>query len=95
MKRSDYEIGEEIELDQINIILKIPKRAARLDLTVHLFDDEGEPMKVHSAFDAESIRDMRQDFLENVEDGDEYDARYVITDEGRKHLESLAHGEME
>ena len=35
------------------------------------------------------IRQMRRDFLNYVPDGDEYDAVYTLTDEGRAELERL------
>ena len=34
----------------------------------------------------------RQAFLDNVEDGDDYDARFVITDKGMDYLEQLKEG---
>ena len=35
------------------------------------------------------IADARQDFLDNVEDGDDYDAIYTLTEEGERYLDSL------
>jgi len=48
MKKSDYKKGDEVELEMMNVILKIPKNAARLEIIVHLFDEDGEAMEVKS-----------------------------------------------
>lgn len=95
MKKSEHKKGEIVDLDEINIILKIPKDAARIELVVHMFDDEGEHMKFKKVLGANDIRDARQDFLDNVEDGDDYDARYVITEAGLEYLEALKRGDPE
>ena len=46
-------------------------------------------MKVTKKLAVSDIHDQRQAFLDNVESGDDYDARYVLTDEGREYLEQL------
>lgn len=78
-----------VELDNINIIAKIPEKTARLTLTVQYFDDDGNPQKVCKVMDSEEIRQARKDFLDNVEDGDDYDAVYVITEEGERWYEEI------
>lgn len=83
------EHGKTIELEEINIILRIPKEAVALEVTAFLLDEDGELMKVSTKHTVSGIRDMRQAFLDNVEDGDDYDARYVITDDGLEYLKSL------
>lgn len=95
MKKSDYKKGEVVELDEINIILNIPANAARLDVTAYLFDDDGKSVKVQSVLNAEQIRKCRIDFLENVDGGDDYDARYVLTEAGKKWLEDIERGDPE
>lgn len=95
MKKSDYKIGEDIQLEEMNVILKIPANAARLEMTVHMFDDEGEAMKVHTCIDASMIRDARQAFLDNVEFGDDYDAKFVLTEKGREWLDAIDRGDPE
>ena len=79
----------EVELDEINVIMKIPKDSARIDITAYLIDDNGDVSKVSKTMKAGDIYEMRKDFLDNVEDGDDYDARYVITEEGLEFLEQL------
>ena len=81
-----------VELDEINIIMRIPKDAATLDVTAHIL---GNDMKVTNAtkhLTTDDVRSAREAFLENVEAGDDYDATYVLTDEGRRYLEMLEAG---
>lgn len=90
MKKSDYNSGDVIDdVQEINIIVKIPANAATLELVCQMIDDEGELFKLSKKYTPEDIRAARKDFLDNVEDGDDYDARYVITDSGRELLEYL------
>ena len=84
--------GKTIELEEMNIFLRIPKEAVALEVTASLLDPDGKLMKVKTSLSVSDIRDRRQDFLDNVEDGDDYDARYVLTDEGRAYLERLQEG---
>lgn len=79
---------EEIELDQINIILPIPKESVSMELTVKIMYDD-TIKTVGKQFTIGDIHDMRQDFLDNVEFGDDYNASYVITEEGKRCLEAL------
>ena len=78
-----------MELEEMNILLRIPKDAVALDVTASLLAEDGKLMKVSRKLAVSDIRNQRQAFLDNVEDGDEYDARYVLTDEGREYLEQL------
>lgn len=81
---------ETIELDQINIILPIPKQTVSMDLTVKVMD--GDTIQtVWKPFTISDIHDMRANFLDNVEFGDDYDAVYEITEEGKRYLEELEH----
>ena len=87
-KTKPDDVGKTIELEDINIILKIPKEAVALEVTASLILD-GELRKVGHNLSVSDIRDARQAFLDNVEDGDDYDARYVLTEEGMAYLEQL------
>lgn len=91
-KKPSIKPGTAIELEEMNIILKIPKEAVALEVTASLLDEDGKLMRVKTKLSVSEIRDRRQDFLDNVEDGDDYDARYVLTDEGRTYLERLQEG---
>lgn len=77
-----------IELEDMNIFMKIPKEAVALEVTASLLVD-GKVQKVSKKLSVSDIRDRRQDFLDNVEDGDDYDARYVLTEEGMAYLQEL------
>ena len=78
-----------MELEEMNIFLRIPKDAVALEVTASLLTEDGKLMKVSRKLAVSDIRNQRQDFLDNVEDGDDYDARYVLTEEGREYLEQL------
>ena len=84
---------KEVELQEMNIILRIPENAVFLEVKASLMDENGELMNVMKKLPVQDIFKARQDFLQNVEDGDEYDARYVLTDEGREYLNSLLEAE--
>ena len=88
-KKTKADEHEVIELEEMNIFLRIPKEAVALEVTASLLSETGKVQKVSTKLSVSDIRDRRQDFLDNVEDGDDYDARYVLTDEGRAYLESL------
>ena len=85
----DEKNEEYVELKEINIIAKIPEHASRLTITAQYFDDDGNPVKVSKVMNAADIRNAREDFLDNVEDGDDYDCYYTITEEGRRWLDGL------
>ena len=78
-----------MELEEMNIFLHIPKDAVALEVTASLLAEDGKLMKVSKKLTVSDIRDQRQAFLDNVEDGDDYGARYVLTEEGRDYLELL------
>ena len=80
---------KELELREMNIILRVPENAAALEVTAQFIDENGELVKVARKLSVQDIFKARQDFLDNVEDGDDYDAEYVVTDEGISYLKSL------
>lgn len=69
----------------INVIMQIPRGAVQLKMEVSMLEG-GKLKEAHTTFDNEAIREMRQAFLDNVEDGDEYDKVYCLTDEAKKEL---------
>ena len=81
---------KEIDLDEVNIILRIPGNAAEITVSAKLLDKKGRPMEVSKKLSIQDIFKARKDFLDNVPDGDDYDAKYVLTDEGRAFLERMA-----
>ena len=91
----EYSEKDVVELQEINIFAKIPENAARLTLTVQYFDDDGNPQTAYKVMNAEDIRQARKDFLDYVEDGDDYDALYVVTEEGKRWIEELERSRQE
>ena len=78
-----------LECEEMNVIIRIPQAAASVTITAVLIGDDDKTVKVSRRLAAEDIRSARQDFLDNVEDSYNYDARYVITEEGMEYLRSL------
>ena len=81
--------GDEVQLEDMGVILRIPKEAIRLELTVKLLDEDGALREVVAEFSASDIREARQAFLDNVEFGDDYDAIWQLTEKGRRQLEEM------
>lgn len=82
------ELGDELDTDFIHIIIQIPKETVRLEVKAVLLDPKGSPYNASMTMDPSDIREARQDFLDNVELGDDYDAYIVLTDKGREMLEN-------
>lgn len=79
---------KEYELDEMNVILKIPTEAVEVELTVKFVRDN-EIIAGKRVLTMGELFQARRDFLDNVEDGDDYDVRYAITEKGLKYLEEL------
>ena len=82
----------ELELAETNIIMKIPENAVSLEVTAKMIDENGELISVGKTMNVQDIFQARKDFLDNIIDGDDYDAKYVLTDKGREWLDSLLGG---
>ena len=85
--------GDEVQLEDMGVILRIPKEAVRLEMTVLILDEDGNLQKVCAEFSANDIREARQAFLDNVEMGDDYDAVWQLTEKGRRQLEEMKENE--
>ena len=81
--------GDEVQLEDMGVILRIPKEAVRLEMTVLILDEDGNLQKVCAEFSASDIREARQAFLDNVEMGDDYDAVWGLTEKGRRELDEM------
>lgn len=79
--------------EQIHIIITIPKNAASIEITATMIGDDGIPFRANTVMKPEDIRTARQDFLDNVEGGDDFDAVYTLTEKGREIYEQLANGD--
>ena len=67
----------------MGIILKIPRESESLIVGITVTDAAtGKEKHGSIRFDKDDIDEMRQDFLENVELGDNYDDVYMLTDIG-------------
>ena len=82
------ERSEEIELNELNIIQQIPEGTVAPEVTAKIIMDD-ELVSVTKKLGIQEITRARQDFPDNVEDGDDYDVRYVLTDKGRAYLDQL------
>ena len=71
----------------MNIIIKIPKGTYKLKLDAEFVDDTVHG-KASMTVNKEDIEAYRQDFLDNVEDGDDFDGVFVITEKG---LQTIAY----
>lgn len=72
------------------IIIGVPKEAIDVTLRCKLFDTQTNSIAdfaVH--LDITGIANARHEFLEIIYDGDDYNARYVVTEEGLKYLRQL------
>ncbi len=87
--REMLEQQTEVLLKEMNVILQIPEEAAAIDVTAHILRGE-KVLSVTRSFNAEALRKARQDFLDNVEDGDDYDPVYRLTPKGLKMAMDMA-----
>lgn len=82
---------EELDTELIHIIVQVPKDTIAVSVDAKLWQD-GKLVDAHMDMTPEEFRQARQDFLDNVEAGDEYDGIYTITEEGEAFLERLKRG---
>lgn len=87
----EYKSGEEIDLEQTNVILQIPKNTAKLKIEAVIVDEDNQAHVVTRTLSTQEVFDARKDFTDWV-DEEEYGAVYTITDLGREYLESLKAG---
>lgn len=81
---------KKIELEQQYVMLQIPKGTLKLEIIATMFGEVNKNTKlveVSRELNIDEIFQARQDFLEYV--GDDFDAVYTLTDEGREYLQSL------
>ena len=78
-----------MNLEQYHIIVNIPKNTVKLRLEAKFLDESDEIKTAHIDMNVNDIYEARRDFLDNVEDGDDYDAVYRITEKGKEYLRQL------
>ena len=70
----------------MGIIMKIPEKSESIRMEIDFVDASGVKRKCIAQFNKDNIDDMRQDFLDNVELGDDYDAVYTLTNKAKIYL---------
>lgn len=79
-----------IDLEEMNVIIRIPKNSKKLEIRITLDDNtDTKTKKVKKKFKRKEIQEARNAFLGNVEFGDDYDDTFVLTDEGMEYLKSI------
>ena len=76
---------QELDCELINIIVKVPKETVACRFMAKLLLN-GELKEAHMDMSPDEFRQARQDFLDNVEGGDDYDKVWVLTDKAKREL---------
>lgn len=84
----NMEMQQELDCELINIIVKVPKETVTCGFTAKLLQD-GKLIEAHMEMTPEEFRQARQDFLDNVEGGDDFDKVYRLTEEGKAYVDKL------
>lgn len=84
----NFDLHQEYKGELINIIVKVPENTVACRFTAKMLDD-GKLVEAHMDMTPEEFRQARQDFLDNVDGGDEYDALYALTEEGKAYADKL------
>lgn len=77
--------------DFIHIILPVPKDTVTVSVTAKMIQN-GKLIEAKMDMPPEDFRQLRQDFLDEVEAGDEYDDVYTLTEEGERYADMLLRG---
>lgn len=85
-------MSEVIELEEMNIIIKVPTEAVSLTVSAKVMSDDGEIYEVQSSYSPSQLRDARHCFLDEVELGDDFDARFVFAEKGLEYARMLRDG---
>lgn len=93
MMAENIELQQELDTELIHIIVQVPEDTVSVSIDAKLLQN-GKLVTAHMDMSAEEFRQARQDFLDNVDGGDDYDAVvYALTEEGRKYAEKLIGGD--
>lgn len=76
-----------IELDEMDIMLRVPAGACALELTAIMMDEDNKTYKVSRVITPAELFRARENFLKYI--GDDYDTTYVLTENGKEWLELL------
>lgn len=80
--------------DFIHIILPVPKDTVTVSVTAKMIQN-GELIEAKMDMTPEDFRQLRQDFLDEVDGGDEYDDVYTLTDIGKEIADQILGGDRE
>ena len=80
--------------DFIHIILPVPKDTVTVSVTAKMIQN-GKLIEAKMDMTPEDFRQLRQDFLDEVEAGDEYDDVYTLTDIGKEIADQILGGDRE
>ena len=88
MEMIDDNKNDIVELEEESVILRIPKNTVFLKIEATVVDNDGELERYRISMPLEDVKNARTYFEENVGDED-YDAKWILTEEGRRYLEQL------
>ena len=77
--------NEELDTELIHIIVQVPKDTVSISVDAKLLQN-GKLIDAHMDMTPEEFRQARQDFLDEVEAGDDYDKVWILTDKAKKEL---------
>ena len=91
----DTKVEKEIpDEDFIHIILPVPKDTVTVSVTAKMIQN-GKLIEAKMDMTPEDFRQLRQDFIDNVEGGDKYDDVYTLTDIGKEIADQILGGDRE
>ena len=82
----NIELRKELDTELIHIIVQVPKDTVTVSFDAKLIQN-GKLVEGHMDMSPDEFRKARQDFLDEVDGGDEYDNVYTLTDEYKAYLE--------
>ena len=78
-------VQQELDTELIHIIVQVPEDTVAVSFDAKLIQN-GELVTAHMDMSAEEFRQARQDFLDNVDGGDDYDAVYTLSEKAKREL---------
>lgn len=84
----NMELQQEYKGNLIHIIVQVPEETVACSFTAKMLVN-GKLQDAHMEMTPYEFRQARQDFLDEVYSGDDYDKVYKLTEEGRKYADKL------
>lgn len=82
----NFDLHQEYTGELINIIVKVPENTVACKFTATMITDDGKLQDAEMTMNATEFRQARQDFLDNVEGGDDFDKMWVLTEKAKREL---------